>query len=117
MRGAVKLWRCDDVARLVATIGHVRQSIEQGRLPRRGGQRGDAAFQLGHALFQHRHGGIGNAAVAKAFFFQVEQGRAMVGAVKGKGRRLVDGHRHRVGGRVMVEARMDGNGFGAHELT
>ena len=87
----------------------------QRRLAGGGGQRRDAAFQLRDPLFQHRDGGIGDAAVAKAFFFQIEQGGAVIGAVKGIGRRLVDRHRHRLGRGIGIETGMDGDGFGAHD--
>ena len=39
----------------------------------------------------------------------------MIGAVKGIGRRLVDRHRDRLGGRVAVKTGMNGDGFGAHD--
>ena len=112
MGGAVKLRRGDDIA---AAIGDIGEGIMQRRLARGGGQRRDAAFQIRDALFQHRHGGIGDAAVAIAFFFQIEQGGAVIGAVEGIGRRLVDRHRHRMGRGIGVESGMNGDGFGAHE--
>jgi len=108
---AVELRRRDDIA---AAIRHVQEREIQRRLSRCRGQCGDAAFEVRDALFQNVDSGIGDAAVAIAFGFQIEQRGAMVGAVELIGRGLIDRHRDGVGRRVRVEAGMDRDRFRAH---
>ena len=112
VRGAVKLRHRDDVLARLRDIG---EGIVQRRLAGCGGQARGAAFQRRDALFQHRHGGIGDAAVAVALFLEIEERRTLVGGIELIGSRLVDRHRHRLGGGIGVKACVQGDGFSAHE--
>ena len=72
---------------------------------------------IGNPLLEHGVGRVADARVAIAFGLQVEERRAVLGAVEGVGDRLVDRHRDRLGGRVGVKAAVQGNGFGFHRRT
>ena len=55
-----------------------RNAQMQSRLTAGGGNRTNAAFECGHALFKHSVGGVADAAVHMTGAFQIEQGRGMV---------------------------------------
>ena len=74
------------------------------------GERGAAVFEAGHALLQHRHRGIADAAVDVAKGLQVEQAAGVLGVVEHKAGRLVDGRGARAGHRVGLGACVDGAG-------
>src|SRR2546430_1183856 len=54
---------------------------------------------------------------AALFDLEVEQSRAMRGAVEGVGNRLVDGHGNGLGGRVAVEAAVQSDSLWSHCLA
>jgi hypothetical protein len=85
----------DDV---VAGLGNGQHRISDRRLARSQRQRRDAAFQRGHALFQHVLRGVHDARVDVARHLQVEQVGAVLRAVEGVGHRLVQRHGHGLGG-------------------
>ncbi len=66
---AVKLRGGNDVA---AVIGDICEGVEERRLPCRGTQRADAAFECGNTLFENGVGRIGDAAVAISLDFEIE---------------------------------------------
>jgi hypothetical protein len=76
---------------------------------------GDAAFQFGHALFQHVGGRVHDARVDVAGDLEVEQVGAVPRVVEGVGCGLVDRHRDGLGGRVGTVAAMHGDGFDFHD--
>ncbi|MHC2787385.1 hypothetical protein ACVMBZ_006626 [Bradyrhizobium liaoningense] len=114
VRGAVELRHGNDVA---AVIGDVDEGEMQRGLPGRDCKRADAAFKLGDTLLQHRTGRIGDAAVAKAFGLEIEQGGAMIGAVEGVGRGLVDRYGHRMRGGFGLVAGVNSDRLVAHRAT
>ena len=59
-------------------------------LPCRDRERADTTFEFADAFLEHRGRRIGDTAVAKAFRFEIEQGRAVIGAVERMGDGLVD---------------------------
>ena len=111
MRRAIELRDRDDVA---AAVGEIDEGEMQRRLSGRDRERADAAFEFGDALFKHGGGRIGDPAVAIAFRFEVEQGRAVIGAVEGIGDGLVDRNRDGFGCRIGVVAGVNCDGFVAH---
>ncbi|MGY4328888.1 hypothetical protein ACVWWG_003305 [Bradyrhizobium sp. LB7.2] len=114
MRGAVELRHGNDVA---AVIGDVDEGEMQRRLPGRDRKRADAALKLGDTLFQHRAGRIGDAAVAIAFGLEIEERRAVIGAVEGVSRGLVDRHGNRVRGGFGLVAGVNSDRLVAHRAT
>ena len=95
-------------------VGDVGEGVVQRRLARGAAQARRRRPPARRRAAPARVGRVADAAVAEAFFLEIEQGRAVVGAVEGIGRRLVDRHRHRLGGGIAVEAGMDGDGLAAH---
>lgn len=114
MRGAVKLRHGNDVA---AVIGDVDEGKMQGRLAGRDRERTDAAFKLGDTLLQHRAGRIGDAAVTKTFGLEIEERRAVIGAVEGIGCGLVNRHGNRVRGRLGLVTGVNSDRLVAHRAT
>ena len=108
---AVKLRHRNDVG---TESGDIQHRIIQCRLTGTDAQRLDAAFQCGNPPFQHRVGRIADPAVAKSVDFEVEQRRAVFGAVKRIGDGLIDRDRHGFGRRVDVISAMDGDRLVAH---
>ncbi|MCY1535099.1 hypothetical protein D9M68_704900 [compost metagenome] len=98
----------DDV---VTGFGDGLDRVGHGRLARGQRQRGNAAFERGHALLQHVLRRVVDAGVDVARHFQVEQVRAVLRAVEGVGHGLVDRRRNRAGGRVGRVAGVDRQGF------
>ena len=111
VRGAVELRHRDDVA---AGVGKVNESKMQRRLAAGDRERADAAFELANALFQNRGGRVRNPAVAKAFRLEIEQSGAVIGAVEGVGRGLVDRNRDGLGRRIGFVAGVNCDRFAAH---
>ena len=111
MGRAVKLGHGDDVA---ADVGESHEGKMQRGLAAGDCKGANAAFELGNALFQHGGGRIGDAAVAKALGFEIEQGGAVVGAVESIGGGLIDRNGDGVGGRIRVVAGVNGNRLIAH---
>ncbi len=113
MGGPIELRHRYDVA---AAVGQIDQREMHGRLAGGNRERSDTALEFGDPRLEYRRGRIGDPAVAIALGFQIEQGRAMVGAVEGVGNRLVDRNGDGAGGRIGLEAGMDGNGLITHVL-
>lgn len=76
-------------------VGDVDEGEVQRRLPGRHRQRADAAFEIGDALLQNGAGRVGDARIAIAFGLEIEQRRAVIGAVECVGGGLIDRHRDR----------------------
>ena len=102
---------------VLARLHDGQQRVRDRRLARRQRQPADAAFQRGHARLEHGIGGVHDARVDVALDLEVEQVRGVLRVVEGVGRRLVDRHRDRLGGRVGAVAGMDGEGLGAHGVS
>ncbi len=73
--------------------------VQRG-LARRRGDRADAVFQCRHALFEHRHGGVGEARVDVARALHVEQRGSVLAVAEDEGGGEVDRRRAGAGGRV-----------------
>ena len=114
VRRSVELRHGDDVS---AGVGQIDQSEMQRRLSGRDRERADAAFELGDALFENSGGRICNPAIAVAFRFEVEQSRAMIGAIEGIGDGLVDRNGDRFGRWIGIVAGVNCNCFVAHCFT
>src|SRR5204863_5849873 len=104
----------DDMA---AELGEIDRRIMHGRLPRAHTERIDAAFERGEAALEHGGRRIADARVAIALDLEVEQRRAMVGAVEGIGDGLIDRHGDRLGRRVDLVAAVNGDGLAFHTFT
>ena len=111
VRGAVELRHRDDVS---AGVGEVDEGEMQRRLTGGDRERADAAFEFGDALFKNRRGRIRDPAVAIAFRLEVEQSGAVIGAVEGVGRGLVDRNRDGLGGWIGFVAGVNCDRFVAH---
>src|SRR5450631_4126509 len=111
MRGAVELRRRNNVA---AAIGERENGVIERRLPRRCAERRDPAFEQGYALLQNIDGRIADAAVAISLGFEVEQSRAMIGAVEFVGDVLMDRHSDRFGRGIAGKAAVNRKGLVAH---
>ncbi len=111
VRGAVELRHRDDVA---AERRDVERRVVQRRLARAHAKRFEAAFQRRHAPLQDRIGRIVDPCVAEALGLEVEQGRAMLGAVECIGDGLIDRHRHGLGRGIDLVAAMDGDRVASH---
>ena len=98
----------DDV---VARLGDGLDRIADRRHARGHGERGDAAFELGQALLEHRVGRVHDPRVDVARDLQVEQVGAVLRVVERVGDGLVDRHRDGLGRRVRVLAAVHGDGF------
>ena len=103
--------------RVAAAIGEIDESKMQGGLAGRHRERADTAFELGDALLEHGGSGIGDAAVAEAVGFEIEQRGAMVGAVERIGDGLIDRHRHGPGGRLDLVSAVDCDRLDFHRGT
>ncbi len=73
-----------------------------------------SAFKSGHALFQDCVGGIADPGVDVAFDFEIEQRRAMLGTIEFESNRLIDRHRHGLGGGIAVIAGVNRDGLSLH---
>jgi hypothetical protein len=111
MRRTIELWNGNDVA---AEIGDIDKGEMQRCLPRRDRERADTAFEFADAFLEHRGRRIGDTAVAKAFRFEIEQGRAVIGAVERIGDGLVDRDGNGLGGRIGLVAGVNGDRLVAH---
>ena len=99
---------------LLPIAGEVEHGVVQRRLPGADAERLDAAFERGDAAFEHVGRRVADAAVAVAVDFEIEQRRAMFGAVELVGDGLVDRDRDRLGRRIGLIAAVDGNRFAFH---
>lgn len=99
--------RLDDV---VAALGDGLNGVGDGGLSGGQRERPDAAFERGHALFQHVLRRVHDACVDVARDFQVEQVCAVLRVVERTGHRLVNGHGDGAGGDVGTVAAVDGDG-------
>ncbi len=109
--GAVQLRHRHQVA---ARFQCIHRGVKKRSLSGRHAERAHAALEFGDPLFQHIGGRIGNARIAIAGHFQIEQCRAVLGAVEGIRRRLVDRHSDGFGRGVGVEASVNCNCFPLH---
>ena len=100
---AIDRGRGDDVAALPHQGG---DRDVQRRLAARHRERADAAFEGCDAFLEHRHGGIGDAAVDMAADLEVEQAGGVLDIAEDIGGRLVDRHGARAGHRIGPLARM-----------
>ena len=74
-------------------VAHFADGLQRIKNSRHAGghrQRTHTAFQLRHALFQNRIGGVHDAGVDVALHLQVEQIGTVLGVIEGVGRGLVD---------------------------
>ena len=94
VRAAVERARRDDV---VARAQQAHDGEVQRRLPARGGDRADAAFERGDALLEHGAGRIGDPRIDVPRPLHVEQRRGMVAVGEHERCRLVDRRRPRAG--------------------
>ena len=102
----------DDV---VAGFGNRLDRGGDRRHARGHGQRRNAAFHRGDALFQHVGGRVHDAGVDVAGDLEIEQVGAVLGAVEGVGSGLVNGHGNRFGRRVGTVAAVYGKRFKFHD--
>ena len=97
---AVQRRRRDDRA---AAVGERQEGVGERGLAGGDGERARAAFEQRDALLEDLGRRIGDAAVAEAFGFEIEQRGAMIGAVELIGDGLVDRRRDRLGRRIAIE--------------
>ena len=112
-RAAIERGRGDDVAARPHQGGD--GDVQRG-LATRHAQRARTLFQGRDTLLEHRHGGVGDAAVNVAADFEIEQARGMVDIAEHEGRRLVDRYGPRAGDRVGMLAGMQRQRIGLEEL-
>src|SRR5947209_17427824 len=110
----VELRHGDDVA---AAIGQRGDRVIKRCLAGTDGKRGMPAFERGDAPLQHVDRRIADPAVAEALGLQIEQSRAVIGAVEGIGDRLVNGHGNRVRRRIVLEPAVDRDCLFTHDAT
>ena len=110
---AIDVARGDDVA---AGIRQRQHRQRQRRLAARRGDRTDAAFERGNALFEHGHRRIRDPAVDVARTFEVEQAGGVIDVRKDIGGRLIDRRCARPGDRVRVLACMQAQRIEFKEL-
>ncbi len=108
---AIQLGGTDDIA---ADLGDGLDRVADGGHTGAHRQCAHAALKFCQALFQHRIGGVHDAAVDIAGHRQVEQVGAVLGVVEGVGRGLVNRRGGRVGRGVARVTRVQGNGFRFH---
>jgi hypothetical protein len=95
-------------------LGDVEGGVVQGGLAGAHRERIDAALELRDPPLEHGSGRVADARIAIALDLEIKERRPVGGAVEGVGDRLVDRHRDRLGGRVGVEAGVQGDGFRFH---
>ena len=101
----------DDV---VAGLCNGLDGVGGGGHARCHGQRRNTAFQRCDALFQHIGRRVHDAGVDIALHFEVKQIRAVLGAVKGIGHRLVDRNDDGFGRGIRAVSSVHGQCFDAH---
>ena len=110
---AVELRNGNDIA---AELGDIERGVVQRGLAGGDAQRFDAAFERRDAPLQHRVRRVADPAVTKALDFEIEQRRAMLGAVECVGDGLIDRHRHGLRGRIDLVTAVNCDGLAAHLL-
>ena len=96
---------------IVAGVADVLHGEQRGRLARGERERGDAAFERGDALLEHRLGRVHDAGVDVAELLEREQVGRVLGRIELIGGGLIDRHRDRGGGRIGAIAGMQNDGF------
>ena len=110
---AVKLRHGDNVA---ADLSDARGGIIKRSLAGGHAECADAAFKLADPLLKYRAGGIADARVAESLHLEIEQSRAVFGAVEGVGGRLINRYGHCLGGGIRVEPAMNCDRFSFHNV-
>ncbi|MNY04967.1 hypothetical protein D3C86_1376700 [compost metagenome] len=103
--------RGDDV---VARFSNGQNGVGDGRHARGHGQGRDAALQRRQTLLQHVRRRVHDPGVDIARHLQVEQVGPVLSVVEGVAGGLIDGHRHRPGGRIRRIAGVDGERVELH---
>ncbi len=112
---AIEISRGDDV---VAGRGDVENGEGRRGLTGRHGHGGDTALDLGDARLERILRRITEAGVDEAQLFKAEQAGGVASVLELVGRRLMDRHRDRTGGRVGTEAAtMQREGFRMQRLA
>ena len=106
-RAAIELSRGDE---FVAGLHQLLEHHDLRGMARGHCKRGGAAFERGHALFQHRVGGVADAGIDVAEGLQAEQRGGVVGVVEDEGCRLINRSRARTGGGIGLCTGMHGEG-------
>ena len=104
----------DDV---VAALADGEQRVGHRRHTRGQGQTADATLQGRQALLQHIAGGVHDAGVDIARHFEIEEVRPVLGVIEGIGGGLVNRRGDGLGGRVRLEAGVDGQGLDLHGVS
>ena len=112
-RAAIKIGRADDV---VARSRQILQRKRRRRLTRGQRQPGRPALEGGGTLLEHVVGRVHDARIDVAQLLQREQIARVLGVAELVGRRLIDRHRDRAGGRVGTPAGMQKHGFKAMRI-
>ena len=109
--GSVELRDGDDIR---AAAGKVQDGKVQRGLSAGDAQCANAALECGYAPLEHVARRVADSAVAVSFNFEIEQRRAVLGAVERVRDRLVNGHGDGFSRRIDFVATVDGDGLVAH---
>src|SRR5208283_2117176 len=109
--GAVKLWHGDDI---FSVLGEIENSKVQRGLSGTYAECADSPLERRNAGLQHIICGVADTAVSMPGNLQIEQGRAMFGAIERIGDRLIDRHGYCPCGRINVVSAMDRDRFSPH---
>ena len=109
--GAIQLRRRNDV---VPSFGDIDKRVLDRGHPGADAKSVDAAFERGHAFFQHGVRGISDPGVDVPFDFQIEQSGTVLSAVKLESDSLIDGHSHGLRRGIAVVASVNGDGLSLH---
>ena len=107
-------YSCGTETMLLPISVDIEHGVIQRGLSRAHAQSLDAALQFGDAAFQHGSGRVADAAVAIARDFEIEQSRAVIGAVKLVSDGLIDRDRNGLGRRVGLIAAMNSDRLAFH---
>ena len=102
---------------LLPRSGEVEHRIIDRRLPGAHAQGVETALERGDTPLEHRGGRVADAAVAKALDFEIEQGRAVVGAVERIRDRLINRDSHGLRRRIVFVAAVNGDRLSSHLFT
>ncbi len=111
MRRPIKLGHGDEVPPWLREIGN---GVVKRRLPGTDSKRLDATFERRHPTFQHSVSGVADAAVAIAFDFKIEQGRAMRRIVETIRHGLINRYCNRACCRIHIKPGMERKGVTEH---